>query len=214
MVNNDSAFYSIILTLSLSLLLGLSSPVNPHGGQLNKDVEEDDVFMPLELPLVLDSGSGSVSCGSSPSSPPPPVPHRTDVSSSDIYPPYDTHQRIHFPKGLNRSRTITGAPSRIPRQNRPVGLPPGDPGPLGDNIHQWLEKIPARTKTSDEDLENCDNSDIKLEKDFFSRTYNIKDLSRYEELPGEDPLLGSDLYGDLRFEPQYHYPNLETAIKG
>ena len=42
-------------------LPGLSSPVSVTVGQLNKDVEEDDVFMQLELPLERDSGSGSSS---------------------------------------------------------------------------------------------------------------------------------------------------------
>ena len=66
-------------SILISPVSGLSSPVNPLG-QLNKDVEEDDVFMPLELPLVLDSGSGT---GSSPASPAPPS-RPDNVSSSEV----------------------------------------------------------------------------------------------------------------------------------
>jgi len=212
--------------LSHSINNGLSSPVNPLG-QLNKDVEEDDVFMPLELPLVLDSGSGT---GSSPASPAPPS-RPDNVSSSEVYPQYDTHQRITFPNNLNRSRTITGAPSRI-KNSRSPGLPAGDPGPLGDNIYEWLhksEKAPLRTPLSEEGLEHLDklkekhvNSDKKhLEKDLLKLSYNLH-LSdpRYVELPGEDSVFG-DIYGTgpyvkldiLPVDPQYHYPNLESVTK-
>ena len=49
---------------------GLSSPVSPVG-QLNRDVEEDDVFMQLELPLERDSGSSGESSPLGETSPPP-----------------------------------------------------------------------------------------------------------------------------------------------
>jgi len=214
---------------------GLSSPVNPIG-QLNKDVEEDDVFMQLELPLERDSGSGSG--GSSPSSPPPPVPvtsspnTRTENTSSEIYPPYDTHHQMKFPN-LHRSRTITGAPSRL-RPSRSPGLPSGDPGPLGDNIYEWLhksEKIPLRTRISEEELENLDKFKDRSEVKHLDKLIHIplgpthgSSDPRYVELPAEDSVF-SDLYGSdsdpayvkfdiLPVEPQYHYPNLETATKG
>ena len=183
-------------------------------GQLNKDVEEDDVFMQLELPLERDSGSGSSSA--SPASPP--------------YPQFETHQKMNFPN-LHRSRTITGAPSKV-RGSRSPGLPQGEPGPLGDNIYEWLQ---TNNKISEEDLDKLDKmkerSDNKyLENEFDSLTYNIA-LSRdpkkptgprYVELPGEDSVFG-DIYGGseayvkfdiLPVEPQYHYPNLDTAMKG
>ena len=76
-----------------------------------------------------------------------------------------------------------------------------------------------------------ERSDNKyLENEFDSLTYNIA-LSRdpkkpagprYVELPGEDSVFG-DIYGGseayvkfdiLPVEPQYHYPNLDTAMKG
>jgi len=193
---------------------GLSSPVSMTVGQLNKDVEEDDVFMQLELPLERDSGSGSSSA--SPASPP--------------YPQFETHQKMNFPN-LHRSRTITGAPSKV-RGSRSPGLPQGEPGPLGDNIYEWLQ---TNNKISEEDLDKLDKmkerSDNKyLENEFDSLTYNIA-LSRdpkkpagprYVELPGEDSVFG-DIYGGseayvkfdiLPVEPQYHYPNLDTAMKG
>ena len=148
-----------------------------------------------------------------------------------VYPQYDTHQRITFPNNLNRSRTITGAPSRI-KNSRSPGLPAGDPGPLGDNIYEWLhksEKAPLRTPLSEEGLEHLDklkekhvNSDKKhLEKDLLKLSYNLH-LSdpRYVELPGEDSVFG-DIYGTgpyvkldiLPVDPQYHYPNLESVTK-
>ena len=114
--------YRILFMLSFMLLRifnhhlcspGLSSPVTPPGsavGQLNKDVEEDDVFMQLELPLERDSGSGA----SSPSSPAPAPVSQSGGSMSELYPQFDTHQRIAFPgsqahsNNLQRSRTITG----------------------------------------------------------------------------------------------------------
>ena len=127
-------------------MLKLCSPATPLAGlsspspvpQLNRDVEDDDVFMQLELPLERDSSSG----GSSPPgptsppgqavSPPPRAPH-----PADLYPTFDTHQRMNFPN-LHRSRTITGAPSKLPGR-RPPGLPSSDTGPLGDNIYEWLQ---------------------------------------------------------------------------
>ena len=189
-------------------LPGLSSPVSVTVGQLNKDVEEDDVFMQLELPLERDSGSGSSS--GSPSSPP--------------YPPPDTHQKMNFSHShLNRSRTVTGAPSRV-RGSRSPGLPQGEPGPLGDNIYSWLQ---TNNKISQEDLDKLDKikerSDNKyLENDLIGLTYNISSGPRYVQLPGEDSVFG-DIYGGseayvkfdiLPVEPQYHYPNLDTAMKG
>ena len=196
---------------------GLSSPVSLTVGQLNKDVEEDEVFMQLELPLERDSGSGSGD--TSPTSP-----------ASHHSPQFETHQKLNFPN-LHRSRTITGAPSRV-RGSRSPGLPQGEPGPLGDNIYEWLQ---TNNKISEEDLDKLDKmkerSDNKyLEKEFVSLTYNIslardhKSSSgpRYVELPGEDSVFG-DIYGGseayvkfdiLPVEPQYHYPNLDTAMKG
>merc|ERR1711953_325848 len=93
----------------------------------------------------------------------------------------------------------------------------------------------TNNKISGEDLDKLDKmkerSDNKyLEKEFVSLTYNIslgrdhKSSSgpRYVELPGEDSVFG-DIYGGseayvkfdiLPVEPQYHYPNLDTAMKG
>merc|ERR1719510_605277 len=72
------------------LLSGLSSPVSMTVGQLNKDVEEDDVFMQLELPLERDSsGSGDTS----PTSPPS---HHSPPHTSEIYPQFETHQKMNF----------------------------------------------------------------------------------------------------------------------
>ena len=226
---------------------GLSSPVPPLG-QLNKDVEEDDVFMQLELPLERDSGSGS-GASSPPVSPPPrhppraPSPHaRTTDSCAEgvggAVP--DTHHHISFPN-LQRSRTVTGAPSRM-RSARSPGLPAGDPGPLGDNIYEWLqtcrsEKVGLRPRISEEELGSLEKvrepgpqpEGVKLlDKDLVSLTYNIAlphgpaaADPRYVELAGEDSVFG-DVYGSdayvkfdiLPVEPQYHYPNLETATKG
>ena len=190
-------------------------------GQLNKDVEEDEVFMQLELPLERDSGSGSGE-----SSPTSPASHHSPGLESE------THGKLSFPN-LHRSRTITGAPSRV-RGSRSPGLPGGEPGPLGDNIYEWLQ---TNNKISEEDLEDkLDNmkehSDNKyLEKEFVSLTYNISMARdhkrssgpRYVELPGEDSVFG-DIYGGseayVKFdilpveEAQYHYPNLDTAMKG
>jgi len=200
---------------------GLSSPVSLTVGQLNKDVEEDEVFMQLELPLERDSGSGSGE-----SSPTSPASHHSPGLESE------THGKLSFPN-LHRSRTITGAPSRV-RGSRSPGLPGGEPGPLGDNIYEWLQ---TNNKISEEDLEDkLDNmkehSDNKyLEKEFVSLTYNISMARdhkrssgpRYVELPGEDSVFG-DIYGGseayVKFdilpveEAQYHYPNLDTAMKG
>merc|ERR1719234_994292 len=106
---------------------GMSSP-SPVA-QLNRDVEDDDVFMQLELPLERDSSSG----GSSPPGPTSPPTGQQPISSPPPRPGFDTHQRMNFPN-LHRSRTITGAPSKLPAR-RPPGLPPSDTGPLGDNIY-------------------------------------------------------------------------------
>ena len=67
-------------------LSGLSSPVSPVG-QLNRDVEEDDVFMQLELPLERDSGSSGESSPLGETSPPPvsSTPSR-DALMPDLYP--------------------------------------------------------------------------------------------------------------------------------
>jgi len=207
---------------------GLSSPVTPPGsavGQLNKDVEEDDVFMQLELPLERDSGSGA----SSPSSPAPALVSQSGGSMSELYPQFDTHQRIAFPgsqahsNNLQRSRTITGAPSRL-RSPKPPGLPSADPGPLGDNIYEWLhksEKMPLRTKISEEEFQNLDKLKEKVkqsEKDYISLN---SDHPRYVKLPGEDSMFGDIYPGDAAYvkldilpaEPQYHYPNLDMATK-
>ena len=208
------------------LVAGLSPPVTPLG-QLNKDVEEDDVFMQLELPLERDSGSGS---GASlpPVSPPPrhppraPSPHaRTADSCAEggggAVP--DTHHHISFPN-LQRSRTVTGAPSRM-RSARSPGLPAGDPGPLGDNIYEWLHKSekPLRTKISEEELgerAGGRGSEGYLDKDSLYLSYQIPGHNsdpRYVKLPGED-FYGSDAYVKLDIipsDPQYHYPNLEPT---
>ena len=65
---------------------GLSSPVSPVG-QLNRDVEEDDVFMQLELPLERDSGSSGESSPLGETSPPPvSSPQSRDALMSDLYP--------------------------------------------------------------------------------------------------------------------------------
>ena len=203
------------LTLTIS---GLSSPVNPLG-QLNRDVEDDgDIFETLELPLERDSGS------SSPGSPPPPV--------SDPVP--DTHARIVMGPGLQRSRTLSGAPRSLRPNNRSPGLPPPDPGPLGDNIYEWLHKSekPLRTKISEEDLDDLEKlkqrgggqpSEGYLEKDSLYLSYQIalgqrpgvahNSDPRYVKLPGED-FYGSDAYVKLDIipsDPQYHYPNLEPT---
>ena len=65
---------------------GLSSPVSLTVGQLNKDVEEDEVFMQLELPLERDSGSGSGDTSpTSPASPAQavsPTPTQADLSQA------------------------------------------------------------------------------------------------------------------------------------
>ena len=204
--NNGNQSHHLLITTSN--IPGLSSPVSVTVGQLNKDVEEDDVFMQLELPLERDSGSGSSS--GSPSSPP--------------YPPFETHEKMNFPN-LHRSRTITGAPSKV-KGGRSPGLPQGEPGPLGDNIYSWLQ---TNNKISQEEEDKLDKikerSDNKyLENDFIGvgLTYNISSGPRYVQLPGEDSMFG-DIYGGseayvkldiLPVEPQYHYPNLDTAIKG
>ena len=150
-----------------------------------------------------------------------------------------------FPN-LHRSRTITGVPNRL-RTSRSPGLPSGDTGPLGDNIYEWLqtcpktERIPLRTKISEEHVDNLENldkfkdrgkSDLRtFEKDFVNLRYNIpiphgsggpgSSDPRYVALPGEDSVF-EDIYGSdayvkfdiLSVEPQYHYPNLDTATKG
>jgi len=225
---------------------GLSSPVSPVG-QLNRDVEEDDVFMQLELPLERDSGSSGESSPLGETSPPPvsSTPSR-DALMPDLYQQYETHPRMTFPN-LHRSRTITGVPNRL-RTSRSPGLPSGDTGPLGDNIYEWLqtcpktERIPLRTKISEENVDNLENldkfkdrgkSDIRtFEKDFLNLRYNIPIPAgsggpgpvsdpRYVALPGEDSVF-EDIYGSdayvkfdiLSVEPQYHYPNLDTNSKG
>lgn len=211
---------------------GLSSP-SPVP-QLNRDVEEDDVFMQLELPLERESSSG----GSSP--PGPTSPPRDPPPPSHLYPGADTHQRMNFPN-LHRSRTITGAPSRLPSR-RPPGLPPSDTGPLGDNIYEWLQSSnsPALRGRPVEEGGVGDKEGGKLsspegkqgesgtsfQKDFVNIRYNIPipgSEPRYVALPGEDSVFG-DVYGGsdayVKFdilstaEPQYHYPNLETTSKG
>ena len=198
-----------------SNLPGLSSPVSVTVGQLNKDVEEDEVFMQLELPLERDSGSGSGD-----TSPASPASHHSPQLETE------THQKLSFPN-LHRSRTITGAPSRV-RGSRSPGLPQGEPGPVGDNIYEWLQ---TNNKISEEDLDKLDKmkerSDNKyLEKEFvrisMARDHKRSSGPRYVELPGEDSVFG-DIYGGseayvkfdiLPVEPQYHYPNLDTAMKG
>ena len=195
-----------LLTLSIA---GLSSPVN-HPGQLNRDVEDDgDIFETLELPLERDSGS------SSPGSPPPLPP------VSPGHPVCDTHARIVMGPGLQRSRTVTGVPRNLRPTTRSLGLPPPDPGPLGDNIYEWLHKSekPLRTKISEEELgerAGGRGSEGYLEKDSLYLSYQIPGHNsdpRYVKLPGED-FYGSDAYVKLDIipsDPQYHYPNLEPT---
>jgi len=56
-------------------------------GQLNRDVEEDDVFMQLELPLERDSGSSGESSPLGDISPPPvSSPPTRDALMPDLYP--------------------------------------------------------------------------------------------------------------------------------
>ena len=154
---------------------------------------------------------------------------------------------MNFPN-LHRSRTITGVPTRL-RASRAPGLPPSDTGPLGDNIYEWLqtcpktERIPLRTRISEEQVDTLDSldkfkdrgkPDIRtFEKDFVNFRYNIPMAPgpgpggpggydpRYVALPGEDSvfdeLYGTDAYVKLDILPvenQYHYPNLDTASKG
>lgn len=215
------AFDRAVKIATDDLLSGLSSPVNPLG-QLNRDVEDDgDIFETLELPLERDSSS------SSPGSPPPVPP-----SVSDPVP--DTHARITMGPGLQRSRTVSGVPRNLRPNNRSPGLPPPDPGPLGDNIYEWLHKSekPLRTKISEEDLDDLEKlkhrgggqpSDGYLEKDSLYLSYQIalrqqpgvphNSDPRYVKLPGED-FYGSDAYVKLDIipsDPQYHYPNLEPT---
>jgi len=227
---------------------GLSSPVSPVG-QLNRDVEEDDrdVFMTLELPLERDSGSSGESSPVGETSPPPATSSPNRDTLQDLYPQFETHHRMNFPN-LHRSRTITGVPTRL-RASRAPGLPPSDTGPLGDNIYEWLqtcpktERIPLRTRISEEQVDNLDSldkfkdrgkPDIRtFEKDFVNFRYNIPMAPgpgpggpggydpRYVALPGEDSvfdeLYGTDAYVKLDILPvenQYHYPNLDTASKG
>jgi len=210
------------------LLSGLSSPLSPVV-QLNRDVEEEsEVFMQLELPLERDSASSGAS---SPASPQARAPLLEELS-----PGSESQARLQLP-GLQRSRTITGAPSRLTSrpQPRPPGLPTADTGPLGDNIYEWLqtcnksEKIPLRTRISEERMEKLENldkiadrakSEVKnFDKDFVSLRYNIA-LGGPGELAGEDAvfgdILGSDAYVKLDIlpvEPQYHYPSLDTAAQ-
>ena len=210
----------------------------PGAGQLNKDVEQDDdVFMQLELPALLERDSGSCSPGSSPvSSHCPPVTHgdpgADQVGGSMSELSHDHGQPSMVSTTLQRSRTI-GAPSghrhsdRVlrghPHGHRSPGLPSADPGPLGDNIYEWLHKsehVPLRTKISEEEFENLDKLKMKpSDKNYIS--LNNGDHPRYVQLPGEDSLFGdingSDAYVKLDIlpmEPQYHYPNLELATKG
>lgn len=220
---------------------GLSSP-SPVP-QLNRDVEDDDVFMQLELPLERESSSGGSSppgAASSPGAASPPARH-----PADLYAGGDTHQRMNFPN-LHRSRTITGAPSKLPR--RPPGLPPSDTGPLGDNIYSWLQSsspgTAARTDVEvEERVQGKPGDQAAFHKDFVNIRYNIPlagSEARYVALPGEDSVFG-DVYGGGEFgaefpeysseygpgsdayvkfdilstaEPQYHYLNLDTASKG
>jgi len=193
---------------------GMSSP-SPVA-QLNRDVEDDDVFMQLELPLERDSSSG----GSSPPGPTSP-PAGQPASSPPPRPGFDTHQRMNFPN-LHRSRTITGAPSKLPAR-RPPGLPPSDTGPLGDNIYEWLQSS-NRSRLEEEPVKPGDPG--SFHKDFVNIRYNIPlpgSEARYVPLPGEDAVFG-DVYGGsdayVKFdilstaEPQYHYLNLETSSRG
>ena len=118
---------------------------------------------------------------------------------------------------------LSGAPSRL-RSPKPPGLPSADPGPLGDNIYEWLhksEKMPLRTKISEEEFQNLDKLKEKVkqsEKDYISLN---SDHPRYVKLPGEDSMFGDIYPGDAAYvkldilpaEPQYHYPNLDMATK-
>ena len=111
--------------------------------------------MQLELPLERDSGSGSSSA--SPTSPP---------ATSEIYPQFETHQKMNFPN-LHRSRTITGAPSRVTGGSRSPGLPQGEPGPIGDNIYEWLQ---TNNKISEEDLDKLDKMKERSDNKYLEKT--------------------------------------------
>lgn len=137
------------------------------------------MFMQLELPLERESSSGGSSpqgAASSPGAASPPARH-----PADLYAGGDTHQRMNFPN-LHRSRTITGAPSKLPR--RPPGLPPSDTGPLGDNIYSWLQSsspgTAARTDVEvEERVQGKPGDQAAFHKDFVNIRCKVNGGKRY-----------------------------------